>query len=162
MSSRWLSNSLPKMGRWLESSGLLFWRDRSDDNSPVEQVLGRRGEKLASDYLKRLGYRIVDSGHRQRLGEIDLIAVDGRCVVFVEVKTWKSDSESDPSMAVNLSKQRKLTRAGLIYLKQHRLLESPARFDVVSIVWNGHPSSPPKIRHFPNAFEATGLRQLHS
>lgn len=150
------------VGRWLKASGLFFGRKKASPISSTQSQLGLKGERLAAQYLQQMGYRIIETGHRQRLGEIDLIAVDGNCVVFVEVKTWKSDSDQDPSMAVSRSKQEKLTRAGLIYLRQHRLLNNPARFDVVSIVWDGDASSRPKIRHFPNAFEATGRGQLFS
>lgn len=167
MSKRKLFDWRNFWGRWLDASGLLFWRQKnfSACNVPVtvsfgKDHLGFRGERIAAEYLKKKGYRIVEAGHRQRLGEIDLVAVDNHCIVFVEVKTWKSDSDQDPSMAVNRSKQEKLTRAGLIYLKEHRLLESPARFDIVSIVWDGQPASEPRIRHFPHAFEAAGRGQL--
>ena len=56
--------------------------------------LGRRGEDAAAKFLWKLGYVIVARGHRDRIGEIDLIAVDGRTVVFVEVKTRTSDRKS--------------------------------------------------------------------
>ena len=125
--------------------------------------LGPAGEKAAATYLKQLGYRILARGHRQRLGEIDLIALDGKWIVFVEVKTWASSQGGDPSQAVDLRKQEKLTRAALIYLKRRGLLEQPARFDVVAIVWSHTPNtvkSAPAIRHFKNAFDAVGKGQM--
>jgi putative endonuclease len=137
------------IGRWLRTS------DRFS--------LGPAGEKAAASYLKQLGYRIVARGHRQRLGEIDLIALDGQWIVFVEVKTWASSQGGDPSQAVDARKQEKLTRAALIYLKRHGLLEQPARFDVVSIVWPNSPNtvkSEPTIRHFKNAFDSVGHGQM--
>ncbi|MCA9180853.1 MAG: YraN family protein, partial [Planctomycetales bacterium] len=91
----------------------------------------------------------------------DIVALDGTCIVFVEVKTWTSDAQADPSEAVDLPKQRKLTRAALQFLKQRNLLESPARFDVISIVWPDRRRSP-SIRHFENAFDATGHGQMFS
>ena len=105
-----------------------------------------------------------DRGHRQRLGEIDLIALDGKWLVFVEVKTWASSQGGDPSQAVDARKQEKLTRAALIYLKRRGLLEQPARFDVVSIVWlnsSNTVKSEPTIRHFKNAFDAVGSGQMY-
>lgn len=130
--------------------------------STSKDQLGLAGEKAAAKFLKRLGYKIIGHSHRQRLGEIDLIAVDGNCVVFVEVKTWRSDHSADPSEAVDRHKQQKLTRAALIYLKQKRLLDNPARFDVVSIVWPDEPFTKPRIRHFINAFDAHGVGQFFS
>ena len=125
--------------------------------------LGPAGEKAAAAYLQKIGYRILARGHRQRLGEIDLVALDGQWIVFVEVKTWSSGSQGDPSLAVDSAKQEKLTRAALIYLKRRGLLEQPARFDVVSIVWPSSSKavkSKPVIRHFKNAFDAVGHGQM--
>ena len=137
------------IGRWFQTS------DRFS--------LGPAGENAAATYLQKLGYRILVRGHRQRLGEIDLIALDGKCIVFVEVKTWASSQGGEPSQAVDARKQEKLTRAALIYLKRRGLLEQPARFDVVSIVWPRSQKSiklEPTIRHFKNAFDAVGSGQM--
>lgn len=143
------------IGRWLRSSGLFSWTIESIGSGDI----GRRGEKLAAKFLRKQGYKIISHSHRQRLGEIDLIAVDQNVVVFVEVKTWRSDRLADPSEAVTPSKQEKLTRAALIYLKQKKLLDHPARFDVVSIVLPSDES--PQIRHFKSAFEAVGSGQMY-
>src|SRR6478752_2733026 len=99
------------------------------------QPLGRRGEAAAERYLRKLGYIIVARGHRDRIGEIDLVAVDGRTVVFIEVKTRTSQDAGHPAEAVDENKQRKLTKLALAYLKRHDLLECSARFDVVAITW---------------------------
>jgi putative endonuclease len=123
--------------------------------------LADRGEQAAARYLKRLGYHIIARRDRSALGEIDLVAVDGRTVVFVEVKTRESADAGDPSEAVDAAKQRRLTRLGLAYLKRHRLLECPARFDVVAVLWPAGQRRP-TIEHFKNAFEATGLKGFHS
>lgn len=128
-------------------------------SAPAAGLLGNAGERQAARYLERLGYRILARGHRQRLGELDLIALDGQTIVFVEVKTWRRADIGDPSQAVDQGKQERLTRAALVYLKKRGLLEQPARFDVVSIVWPDSPSKP-EIRHFINAFEAVGKWQM--
>ena len=122
--------------------------------------LGPQGEQLAARFLQKLGYRILARGHRQRLGELDLVALDGETLVFVEVKTWRRGDKGDPALAVDDRKQEKLTRAALTYMQRRRLLEQRARFDVVSIVWDG-PDGKPTIRHFINAFEAVGKWQMH-
>lgn len=97
--------------------------------------MGARGEAAAARYLKRLGYRILVRGDRVRLGEIDLVALDGRTIVFVEVKTRESADSGHPAEAVDSGKQRRLTRLALSFLKRHRLLEYPARFDIVAVTW---------------------------
>jgi putative endonuclease len=123
--------------------------------------LGDAGERLAARHLRRAGMKILLRRHRTPQGEIDLICRDGNTVVFVEVKTRRGTTTGLPADAVDLAKQRQLTRLALAFLKSHRLLEHPARFDVVGIVWpDAH--TPPQITHYRNAFEAHGRGQLHS
>ena len=123
--------------------------------------LGQRGEDAAAKFLRKLGYIIVGRGHRDRIGEIDLVAVDGRTVVFVEVKTRTSQDAGHPAEAVDDDKQRQLTRLALAYMKRHDLLECSARFDVVAITWPDAKSNP-KIEHFQNAFEPIGVQGMFS
>lgn len=123
--------------------------------------LDRRGERAAAGHLKKLGYQVVGRRDRGRLGELDLIAVDGRTVVFVEVKTRRTHQAGHPAEAVTPDKQRRLTRLALVYLKRHDLLEYNARFDVLAITWPDG-SRTPKIEHIPNAFEAVGRGQMFS
>jgi putative endonuclease len=123
--------------------------------------LGERGERAAARYLRHRGYRIVGRHERGRLGELDLIAVDGRTVVFVEVKTRRSHDAGHPAEAVGIDKQTRLTRLALAYLKRHGLLDCSARFDVVAVIWP-EGARRPRIEHFPNAFEAVGRGQLFS
>lgn len=123
--------------------------------------LGERGEREAAKFLKRLGYKIVFTRHRQRYGEVDIIAVDGQTVVFVEVKTRRDASLGRPAEAVDRQRQQRQTRAALAFLKSHGLLEYASRFDVVEIVWPTEKKRP-DIRHIKNAFEAVGRRQLFS
>ncbi|MCC9609623.1 YraN family protein [Blastopirellula sp. JC732] len=125
------------------------------------QSLGLRGEAAAARFLRKLGYVIIARSDRSKLGEIDIVAVDGRTVVFVEVKTRTSSDTAHPSDAVDAVKQAKLTRLALSYLRRHNLLECKARFDVVAITWPAT-ATQPTIEHFPNAFEPTGEFQLFS
>jgi putative endonuclease len=127
--------------------------------------IGQRGERAAARYLRRQGYTIVARGQRQRIGEIDLVAVDPRTtprtIVFVEVKTRESHVAGHPAEAVDERKQVRLTRLALAYLKFHSLLDQPARFDVVAITWpaNARHST---IEHIENAFEARGVPGMFS
>lgn len=123
--------------------------------------LGRRGEDAAARFLTRLGYQIVARGERGGLGEIDLVAVDGRVVVFVEVKTRRAHATGHPVEAVDDNKQRRLTRLALSWLRRHDLLENSSRFDIVAVTWPDD-QCPPLIEHFKNAFEATGHGQMFS
>lgn len=128
------------------------WRKRRAQ----QHTLGFQGERFAERYLRRLGWRVVARSSRDRLGEIDLIALDGLAIVFVEVKTRR---RGEPHAAVDPAKQRRLTRLALAWLKRQRLLEHPARFDVISLVWPRN-SLRPELRHFRHAFEAQGHGQF--
>ena len=133
-----------------------FWHCRQRQVS-----LGERGEREAERFLKKLGYKIVARHDRGRLGELDLVAVDGRTVVFVEVKTRRDDESGSPAEAVDERKQAKLTRLALGYLKRHGLLECAARFDVVAITWPDE-AQKPNIVHYINAFQPVGAGQMFS
>jgi putative endonuclease len=133
---------------WREAITGLWWRW-----FPVPS-LGERGETAAARFLRRKGYKIVGRQQENRLGEIDIVAVDGRTVVFVEVKTRASADEA-PEAAVGDQKQRRLTRLALSYLRSHGLLEYKARFDVVAVTWP-EGQRRPTIEHFKDAFPAPG------
>jgi putative endonuclease len=124
-------------------------------------LLGDAGERLAARHVQGLGLRILFRRYRTPLGEIDLIARDGGTVVFVEVKTRRGTWTGPPADAVDDAKQRQLTRLALSFLKRYRLLEHPARFDVVAIVWPGD-GVPPQITYYRGAFEARGEGQMFS
>jgi len=125
-----------------------------------EKPLGRRGEDAAARYLKRLGYVIVARGERDNIGELDLVAVDGRTVVFIEVKTRTTHDAGHPADAVDEAKQRRITRLALSYMKRYDLWECQHRFDVVAVTWPDQ--GQPTIEHFKNAFEAVGFDGLYS
>ncbi|GBD98391.1 hypothetical protein BMS3Abin07_00403 [bacterium BMS3Abin07] len=111
--------------------------------------LGERGEDLAVSYLKKSGYRIIERNYRNPFGEIDIIALHSGTIVFVEVKTRKTDEYGMPFEAVNYHKQRKLKNTALMYLKRFKKGVS-ARFDVVSIFMN---NGEEKVRLIKDAFE---------
>ncbi len=131
--------------------------------------LGERGERAAAKLLRRLGYHVVTTRRRHRYGEIDIIAVDnaddhtigGRTVVFVEVKTRRSDRLGRPAEAIDAARQARLTRAALAFLKSHGLLEYASRFDVIEVIWPAD-ARRPTIRHIRDAFPAAGRGQFYS
>ncbi|MCG8448495.1 MAG: YraN family protein, partial [Pirellulales bacterium] len=99
------------------------------------RTLGEAGERQAVRFLQRLGYKIITTRLRKRYGEVDIIAVDGETVVFIEVKTRRDAALGRPAEAVDARRQARLTRAALAFLKLHGLLEYASRFDVVEVVW---------------------------
>jgi putative endonuclease len=94
---------------------------------------GKKGEDIACAYLKSRGYRVVERNYKCPLGELDIVARDGDAIVFVEVKSRKSEEFGDPQLAVGLEKQKKVSRISLTYLKEKHLYPCNARFDVVAI-----------------------------
>jgi len=112
---------------------------------------GRQGEDLAVDWLRSHGYLIVARNYRRRFGEVDVIARQGDCLVFVEVKARSSSRFGTPLDALTLRKQRQLSRIARDYLVRHDQLETLCRFDVVSVVLKGDRS--PEIDVVVNAFD---------
>jgi putative endonuclease len=117
----------------------------------TRKATGVRGEEEAARFLSRCGYAILDKNVRTRAGEIDLVAKEGKTLVFVEVKTRKALDGDPPQAAVTTRKQNQLGKLAHGYLKLKRLREQPCRFDVVSVIVNDE-GSVKLIRHIPNAF----------
>lgn len=116
------------------------------------KILGRWGEAAAADYLRRKGYRIVASGYRTRLGEIDLIAENRKVLAFVEVKTRRDASFAEAREAVNYRKQGKIINAAKLYLATHET-KKELRLDVIEVYApQGTDTAEPQINHIENAF----------
>jgi putative endonuclease len=111
---------------------------------------GKSGEELAQDFLEKNGYKILARNYKTKLGEIDIVARDKDTLCFVEVKTRHSDRYGLPQEAVSDSKQRQISKVALTYLKENRLLDKKARFDVVSIIFS---ADKPQLELIKNAFE---------
>lgn len=94
---------------------------------------GKDGEQIAVDYLRKKGYRICETNFRCPFGEIDIIAREEGELVFIEVKTRKSNQLGYPEEAVGMEKQRKLSRLALWYMQKNASISISARFDVVAI-----------------------------
>jgi putative endonuclease len=111
---------------------------------------GKKGEDIAVEYLKQAGYRILERNYRCIFGEIDIVARDGDTTVLVEVKSRRSERFGPPQASVGPAKQRKLSMLALHYLKDKRLLNGNARFDVVAVMLSpsGH-----RVELIPNAFD---------
>jgi len=111
---------------------------------------GKLGEQMAAAYLQEAGYRILERNYRCPFGEIDMIAQDGDTLVFVEVKSRRSEKFGLPQLAVGSEKQRRISKISLYYLQNHRLGDSNVRFDVVAILLR---SLNPQIELIKDAFE---------
>lgn len=109
---------------------------------------GKQGEEIAVKYLTDKGYEILERNWRNRHKEVDIIAKDGKELVFVEVKTRKSNNYGEPSLAVNKQKQRLLVSAANAYIFGKNL-DMDTRFDIISILMK---DEDPIIEHIEDAF----------
>ena len=116
----------------------------------AKDVLGRRGEDLAAEYLKRQGLVILSRNWRCRLGELDLVATDSRRLVVCEVKTRSSARFGEPAEAVDWRKVRRIRRATQVWLATHRVRWCEVRFDVLSVL--AEPGRPVTVQHVEEAF----------
>lgn len=97
------------------------------------QRLGSRAEALVAEHLVALGWRVLERNWRCRWGELDIVAEEGRSLVFVEVKARSSRRRGAPEEAVDARRQARLARAAGAYLAAHGFLERPCRFDVAAV-----------------------------
>ena len=95
--------------------------------------VGKLGEKIAAEFLKKEGYKILEKNFQTRFGEIDLVAEDGDTLVFVEVKTRHTDKFGKPEESVTPVKIRKIIKAGQFFRNIGRNLPDLERIDVVAI-----------------------------
>lgn len=115
--------------------------------------LGRWGEEVATRYLRKKGYKIVDRNVRSPVGELDMVARDGRTLVFIEVKTRRGISHGYPQESVGATKQRQILRAAQWYLAERKLEGLQSRFDVIAVRGDGDIA---EVEHFPGAFDVDG------
>lgn len=112
--------------------------------------IGKLGEDLATLELLNRGYAILARRYRTRYGEIDIVAQDGRTVVFVEVKARQTDRCGTAADSVTAWKQRRIATMAVDYLARTGRQDSPCRFDVVAIDGVGRDTI--TVRHIPDAF----------
>jgi putative endonuclease len=120
---------------------------------------GSRSERAAGRHLRKLGYRILQFNFLCPGGELDIVAVDGRCIVFAEVRSTAGSDWEQTALSIDQRKQRRMTQAALSYIHRHGLRDPDWRFDVLIVCWPPEHKSP-DVRHFPHAFEAVGRFQM--
>jgi putative endonuclease len=120
--------------------------------------LGARGEKAAAAYLKKCGYKIVATNFSntrgRRMGEIDIIARDGKELVFMEIKTRTVSFSKDaplPEESITPAKLRKINKAASFYIAENHLFDAPYRFDAITLL-AGTRGDCKILRHLKNIF----------
>jgi len=115
-----------------------------------KENLGEKGEKVAVKYLKKSGFEIIECGFKAMRGEIDIIAREKETIVFVEVKTRKSNEFGSPAEAVDSKKQAQIKKIASIYISKKYKKFIPCRFDVIGIIVKEKGNY--EISHIRNAF----------
>ena len=121
--------------------------------SRARVALGEIGENLACDELQRCGYEILARRYRRRRGEIDIIAIDGSTLVFVEVKTRAGKDFGTGAEAITWTKRRRITAVAMEFVAREQFTDRSCRFDVVSIELA---PEGPRVQVYRNAFDAGG------
>ena len=116
--------------------------------------LGERGESLAWNFLRKQGYSILEKNYRTRLGEIDVIASRDGAIIFLEVKTRRNHHFGLPEEAIDWRKRQKISRVAEAYLQTKGLENREARFDILSVTWDG--IEEPHFLLLENAFALEG------
>ena len=112
--------------------------------------IGSQGEADARAFLARKGAKILEMNYRRPTGEVDIIARQGKTLLFVEVKRRSSLRYGRPAEAVNRQKQARILRTAQLYLQEKQITDIPVRFDVIEVL-------PGQIRHIENAFDASAI-----
>jgi putative endonuclease len=115
---------------------------------------GLDGESLATEFLKKKGYRILERNYRTHRGEMDIVAEDAGALVFVEVKARRGNQFGGPHGAVGWRKQQQLIRVASHYMARHRIRNRDCRFDLVLILEDSLQKR--QIELIRNAFEVPG------
>lgn len=110
--------------------------------------LGKKGEQAAANFMKNEGYKVLKRNWRMYRHEIDIVAEDEEYIIFVEVKTRTSRQWGNPEDFISKAKIRRIVEAADLYL-QINDIEKPARFDIISAVWDGQVF---EIEHIDDAF----------
>lgn len=116
----------------------------------MSRSVGIWGEAQVANYLRKNKYRLVAHSYHCRFGEIDLIAMDGKTLCFVEVKTRSNLSMGLPREYVNAAKQDRIRKTALFYLSEKEL-DCPMRFDVAEVYQSGS-GALERIKYIKNAF----------
>lgn len=116
--------------------------------------IGEEGEELAAVYLESKGYTVVDRNYFFEHAEVDIVAFDESCIVFVEVKKRADTAFGKPEDFITPEKIDNLYKAAEAWIYERKMDTAPARFDVVAIVQKDNDA--PEIKHFENAFVQRG------
>lgn len=125
-------------------------KENSNNSKSNSKKIGLKGEEIAEELLRSKGYSIIKRNFRFGKGEIDIVAKDGDCLVFIEVKTRKNMNFGEPEYAITQNKIKQLKKIAEAYFYVNGIVNQECRFDVITIV--GEKKEDLKINHIVNAF----------
>ena len=120
--------------------------DQARPPAPSRKTAGKAGEDRASAWLTERGLAVIARNYRSPAGEVDIVALDGETVVFIEVKAWSTFAIDNLERGLDARKQRRIIETAKYFLSEHRKYNNrTVRFDVIFISRN-------EVTHFPSAF----------
>ena len=114
--------------------------------------IGALGEQISENFLKNLGYKILEVNFRCKCGEIDIIALDNGYICFIEVKTRYGTNFGIPAESVIFSKQKKIYKTAQVYILYKNITNFNFRFDVMEVTLNGD-NNDFIVNHIHDAFQ---------
>ena len=139
----WMHNAMQKCYALIREGEL---RANQSKNGPIHMQMGIWGEDMAIDFLKKKGYTILERDWHSKHRDIDIIAKQGDCIVFVEVKTRRNKALVDPLMSINKEKVKNLRYAIFHYLHYRKVVDKPWRIDAITVI--GMKGQKPEINHY--------------
>ncbi len=109
--------------------------------------VGMAGEQAARVYLENKGYEIIETNYRCTIGEIDIIAREGKTLVFVEVRTKTGTAYGRPEESIDLRKARQLRRLVFFYLQQKKLNSTSCRLDLIAVMLDKKEMAAQELKH---------------
>ena len=123
----------------------------SASKGDARKRLGGRAEEAVAEWLAARGYEILERNYMTKVGEVDIIARQGECLCFVEVRSRSTDAMGSPALTVDARKQRQVIRAAMYFLSEKGVTNLVARFDVAAVTFG---AAGPEIEYIPSAFDA--------
>ena len=142
-----------RLSRLLSRLRISWWKPRT--TADIRKSRGKQAERLACAFLRANGFEVLERNVRFPVGEIDLIAQEGRTLCFIEVRSTGSEKWGGPLASITNRKRRRIQKAARWYWHRRPIKLPEARFDVVAVDWgNSHPPHRPKIQLIRGAFSA--------
>lgn len=126
---------------------------------PKNIKIGKSGETFAVSTLENNGYKILNRNYHCRFGEIDIIAQDEKYIVFIEVKSRRTNTKFAPFEAVDKFKQKKIIKTAMIYLSENSVNLQP-RFDVIAVLFDQKSDRIAGFFHIKNAFDGVDFFEV--